>query len=59
MEDNKARYGFVSKNKVYLIRCPKCKFENWGLAVSSGRCAWCGYVAKIEDVEEKDYSNDC
>ena len=27
---------------VYLVRCPKCRRENYSLAVSSGQCAWCG-----------------
>ena len=30
-----------------MIRCPKCKRENWGPAVSSNRCVWCGYDPKV------------
>jgi hypothetical protein len=28
---------------VYLVRCPKCKKENYALAVTSGTCCWCGF----------------
>ena len=41
--------NFVSDGKVYLIRCPKCKRENYSLSVSSGICAWCGYDANKGD----------
>ena len=26
-----------------LIRCPKCKRENYAIAVASGTCVWCGF----------------
>jgi len=32
-----------------LIRCPKCKRENYALNVASGICTWCGY-----DVNKKE-----
>ena len=36
--------GFVSDDgRVFLERCPVCVRENWGPAVASGRCAWCGH----------------
>lgn len=36
--------------KIFMGRCPKCKTENWAMAVASGQCAWCGYKATKEDV---------
>ena len=42
---------FKSKDgKLFLVRCPKCRVENYALSVSSGICAWCGYTAREEDV---------
>ena len=38
--------------KTYLVRCPKCKKENYAMAVSSGVCCWCGYDANKEGGEE-------
>lgn len=35
--------------KMYLVRCPECHRENWGPAVSSGMCAWCGFDANKEE----------
>jgi hypothetical protein len=37
------RYGFISNDRLYLTRCPKCLLENYALNVSSGICSWCGY----------------
>lgn len=31
---------------ILLIRCPKCKCENYAMAVADGVCCWCGYKAK-------------
>lgn len=28
---------------LYLVRCPRCRKENYGPAVSSGQCAFCGW----------------
>ena len=39
MEEN-----FWSDGKFYMVRCPKCNKENYAPAVSTGQCAWCGYV---------------
>lgn len=36
--------------KLYLVVCPKCGKENYGMAVSSGQCCWCDYKAGAEDV---------
>jgi len=35
--------GFRSGGKLFLQRCPKCKLENYAMAVASGQCAWCGW----------------
>lgn len=35
-----------------LIRCPKCKQENYAMAVSDGVCCWCGWDANGEDEDE-------
>jgi ribosomal protein L37E len=37
------RYGFISNDRLYLTRCPKCGLENYAMNVSSGFCTWCGY----------------
>lgn len=44
-------YIFKDKDKLYLVRCPKCERENYGPAVATGKCAWCGYISKEEDVK--------
>ena len=31
--------------QVYMIKCFACAKENWGMAVASGKCAWCGHDA--------------
>lgn len=38
-------YGYKAKKdgRFGLIRCPKCERENYGMAVSSGVCCWCGF----------------
>lgn len=43
----KVGYGYQAKDdKTFgLIRCPECMKENYGLAVSSGVCSWCGFNA--------------
>lgn len=38
MEEN-----FEADGKKYLVRCPRCKKENYAPAVATGQCAWCGY----------------
>lgn len=32
----------------YVVHCPKCDRENWGPAVASGQCAWCGWDARAQ-----------
>ena len=39
-----------TEGDLFMVRCPKCERENYSPAVSSGICAWCGYVATEEDV---------
>lgn len=47
-----SEFGFLNaKGDVYLTRCPRCERENWAGSVATGRCCWCGYVGKPEDVE--------
>ncbi len=42
------RENFYSKEgKPYLVRCPKCKMENYAFSVTSGICCWCGWNANI------------
>lgn len=44
--------GYEDEDGVGLIKCPKCKRENWAMAVSSGQCCWCGYdVNKLKDTK--------
>lgn len=31
-----------SGGRLFLVRCPVCKRENWSVEVASGQCAWCG-----------------
>lgn len=38
--------------RIFLVRCPSCGRENYTPAVSSGQCAWCGYEAQEEDLDE-------
>ena len=42
------RYGFISNDRLYLTRCPKCGLENYALNVASGICSWCGYDGNID-----------
>lgn len=36
--------------KLYLVRCPECKLENYSLSVAAGVCAWCGWhEGRVED----------
>ena len=34
--------NFISKGQLYLIKCPKCKKENYAMNVSTGFCILCG-----------------
>lgn len=31
------------KEKIALVKCPKCHLENYALNVLSGICTWCGF----------------
>ena len=44
----KEKYGveWYANGTILLIRCPKCKRENYALAVADGVCCWCGYKVK-------------
>ena len=41
----------MSDKKKLLIRCPKCKKENYAPNVASGICTWCYF--DINKKEEK------
>jgi len=42
--------NFVVGDKIYVVKCEKCRIENYSMAVSAGICYKCGdeYVLKIE-----------
>lgn len=42
---------------IFMVRCPKCKLENYAPVVVLGICAWCGYKATEEDCNDG-YSNE-
>ena len=46
--EKKLDENFEADGKTYLVRCPKCKRENYAMAVSSGVCCWCRYDANKE-----------
>lgn len=50
--EKKLEENFEANGKTYLVRCPKCKRENYAMSVSSGICAWCGYDANEEKEDE-------
>jgi len=50
--EKKLEENFEANGKTYLVRCPKCKRENYAMSVSSGICAWCGYNANEEKQDE-------
>lgn len=35
--------NFRGKGPLFVVYCPSCKKENYGPAVASGQCAWCGW----------------
>lgn len=41
----KAKDGveWYADGTILVLRCPKCKRENYALAVADGVCCWCGY----------------
>lgn len=42
-------YKGLITGRLGVIRCPKCDRENYGLAVASGACSWCGWRPEEED----------
>jgi ribosomal protein L37E len=34
---------YPETDEVLLMQCPKCKRENYALAVKDGVCCWCGF----------------
>lgn len=51
------RANFIDKGKVYLVRCPWCKLENYAPTVSSGICTWCGYDSKDYNLKKEHNGN--
>lgn len=47
LEDQNRKPNFESNGKFFLVRCFNCEpsrgKENYGPAVASGTCAWCGW----------------
>ncbi len=43
-----------SDGKIYLVRCPACKKENYAPCVISGQCAWCYWEEGQDWVEENE-----
>ena len=51
LEDNRATeplINFIENDKIYIVRCPLCRLENYSMAVSHGVCAWCGVKFELE-----------
>lgn len=42
---DKVGFGFKSKKtgRICIMRCPKCRKENYALAISTGSCAFCHF----------------
>lgn len=48
-------FGYRGKDVdsiVCIIKCPDCGAENYGPAVASGRCAWCGFNPNTDATEQ-------
>ena len=41
-DDQRENFRDASGN-LFLVRCPKCKRENYAFCVAVGQCAWCGW----------------
>jgi len=40
---------YTDKNgNICMVYCIKCEEENYFMAVSSGKCAWCGFDANAD-----------
>ena len=52
MKTINTEWGFYSEEgEAYLVKCPKCKKENYAMNVPTGTCTWCGH--KEKDLKEK------
>jgi hypothetical protein len=52
--------GFIGRfmdSRIHVQRCGRCHEENYVLAVSSGKCCWCGWDAN--DQEQTKVIKDC
>jgi hypothetical protein len=45
LEDQPANFRDARTGQPYVVRCPRCKLENWSMAVAKGYCGWCGWKA--------------
>lgn len=36
---------YPDSETLLLLRCPKCRAENYAINVARGICTWCGYDA--------------
>jgi ribosomal protein L37E len=50
----KGTFWVEEKKMLYMVRCPKCKMENYTPNVASGICTWCGYDANKDFIEGKE-----
>lgn len=48
------RGNFVSKDKLYLVRCPRCQQENYAGEVACGQCAWCGWPCVVFEDKQRE-----
>ena len=44
-------FGFIANGTVYLQYCGDCNRENYGPAVATGQCAWCGKKPDLQVLE--------
>lgn len=40
--------------QLFLRRCPRCRQENPGAAVATGKCCWCGWKPSRVGNEDRD-----
>jgi ribosomal protein L37E len=41
----KGTFWSESRKMLFLVRCPKCKAENYSPNAATGICTWCGFDA--------------
>lgn len=52
LEDQNKHPNFISTNGEFnLVKCYACNVDNWGPAVTTGRCMWCGWYSKQEPMK--------